>query len=72
MRRIAVGLFFNEFRRPMPRSYEMGVQGLSNVMLGFSMRFKHFQVGSVLPMGFTEITTEHNHRNLEYRISTQH
>ena len=72
MRRVAVGLFFHEFRRPLPRSYAIGVQRLSKVMLGLSMRFKHFQVGSVPPMGFTEITTKRNHRNFKYRISTQH
>ena len=55
----------------MPRLYEMGVDGLSNVLPVLSIRFKHFQVGSVLPVGLTEITTEHKHRSFECRISTQ-
>ncbi len=71
VRCVCVDLFFHEFRRPMPRLYEMGVYGLSNVLPVLSIRFKHFQVGSVLPVGLTEITTEHKHRSFECRISTQ-
>lgn len=34
VRRTAVGLYFREFGRPMPRSYEMDVSGFSNIPPG--------------------------------------